>query len=509
MALIHFLSPLRRRLPATRECEDRGLVPAVCIVAGVMLVAAALVGLGFRPQDGDHHVQLAADFAKTVAGHGSQATALSFWPWPNQLADLALGIMTMAVGPDAAEVVLLIFLPGGLCAALGYFWTRHKWSPATATAIAAPFAIGATYGLGFYNFQLSLVLAFAVAAAATDTRGTAKTGNTAIIWVGLAATWLAHIVGFGMLIGYLLLVDGVTVGALRNRLRQFWPALLPVVWWFLAAPKDTVEGGDYDVIVRILSIGSWDAFLTIYNSAERLAVVILAAVVYLIVGRLVLATPDLKSRMMEPTSAGLAVITVGALAFAVGSPPSVFNGSYIWHRVGMIATIFAIAWVGRTLVKPTRRAETAISVVSLAVFFALAGARLSTIRTVADQRDQVLALASSVYPDDVVAAVSGSSDTYTRAFPLDHVAGRVAVEADATFLSNIVSSTGQALMYYPDDSNFIWGGVPRTPFDDEPLVPTVFVAVGDLDAATVAKLRSEGYAIVETSPTGLASLWRR
>ena len=231
--------------------------------------------------------------------------------------------------------------------------------------------------------------------------------------------------------------------------------------------------------------------------------------VYVIAAVLVLTTPDLKSKMAEPSSAGLAFITVGALALAVGSPPSVFNGSYIWHRVGTIAIIFAIAWVGRTLAKPSRAAETWISIVSLAVFLTLAGARVSTIQTVADQREDVMSLAASVSPDDVVAAVSGPSGAYTRAFPLDHIAGRVALEAAATFLSNIVSSTGQALMYYPDGSNFMWGRVPATPFDDEPIVPTVFVAVGDLDPALSARLRSEGYAIVETSPTGLAALWRR
>ena len=103
---------------------------------------------------------------------------------------------------------------------------------------------------------------------ATGPDGTASTGNRAVIWVGLVATWLAHIMGFGVLIGYLLLVDGISVAAIRHRLRQFWPALLPIVWWLFAAPKETVEGGGYDIVVRVLAIASWDAFLTLYNNTN-------------------------------------------------------------------------------------------------------------------------------------------------------------------------------------------------------------------------------------------------
>ncbi|MEZ5227010.1 MAG: hypothetical protein R2710_10140 [Acidimicrobiales bacterium] len=274
--------------------------------------------------------------------------------------------------------------------------------------------------------------------------------------------------------------------------------------------EGTVQAGEFDIVQRVVAIGSWDAFITIYNNTERLFTVVLAAVVYLIAADRAWVTPRLRARLRRPASVGLATLTLGIGLAGILAPPSLLNGAYLWHRAGMAAVIFGVAWVGETLEPLGPRAARLVAGIGVVVFLGLSAARFGTVLTIADQRDEIRSLEAFLEPDDIVAAVSGpDGSTYTRAYPLGHVAGRMAAATDTEFLSNIFPASGESPMAYPDGTEFVWGRVPSTAFDAEPVVPTVFIAIGELDVVTARRLHEEGFHVVETSPSGLAALWRR
>ncbi len=471
---------------------------ALIVGAAATIVDLVLVfRLHVHPQDGLANLELTQAL---LDSHPTTVWNVGLWPY--QLTNWYLLFTAMFLPIEAAEqtlMVLSLIVPGW---GIARFLMAYGWRVDAAVGVAAPFTVSFFFHAGFYEFVAGV--GFSLLAAAY-----AKLGRERLAAIFLVVTWFCHVLPFAMAAGLItleLVADRQI--ATRAKIPRISALALPLVIFVAVAPKATLDGGAYAPLQRFVKIVIADAFMATFDATER--IVVTTAVLGLFGWLSSLAIRHLPAHLRRSSHQPLLTATVIVLLVGTFAPPSLFNGTFLWHRFGLYAWIFAMGFVGPMIAdRGSERSNSILAFAGVALMMLVTTSRVPAYRQVEQELADIASASRFLSSDDIVAGLHGGQlHPYLQAYPTAHAESIATRIAGADYLSNIITHTGVALSEYPANTSAAWG-YPPDGYLSLATPPTVVITMGVVSDDHRGRLASEGYVPSGTTDGGLATVWRR
>jgi hypothetical protein len=366
------------------------------VVALTVLHIAPIWAFRYFPsQDGPSHVEnaymLAHYFDKGAVY--SQYYDLNLRPFPNWLSHAAMAVIMKVAPPLVAEKLLLTGYIVLFVLGMRYFLRSVADRTDWLLLLAFPFIYNYLLHRGYYNFSLSLPLAFVAIGywwrrrrGRLDWRG----------WVGLNLLLLlvysANILSEGVAVLGVLVLAAAHHGRRIGRTLEVAAALVPAcvlpVCYMASEQGEAVGGrlGAAQLGSYLATIGS----LTSFDSRERYVGAALAAVFAVLVGWQLLARArawsvahardevDGSRVGLAPTDGFLMLALLLALLYFL-APTRAFGGSTITYRLCLYPFLVVLAWLAVGVPRPLRWAAGAAALLVALVHLGLTAGAYATL----------------------------------------------------------------------------------------------------------------------------------
>ena len=303
----------------------------------VLLAILALVpiwSVHYLPtHDGPSHLYnswLLRELVRGGDGIVGQWFRIDWRPHPNWIGSVVLALLMTIVPPLIAEKLLV---SGIVILFLAAIWLYAGKEGQPYAFFAFPFAFNVLLHLGFYNFSIGAGLYFLTVALWWRRRERPDASTIALIASLLLLCYFSHPLPLVLALATISLL-GLAMRLSWRHFLAFVPVSPLIVWFALTQPGKRVSESastqhPWTTLVRML---------TSFQPGEvKLGVALVVLLVVLIVATLGSGPRGHRNYFL--------ISTIAIVALYLGSPASMFGGTFIHERMALFVLLVPLAWI--------------------------------------------------------------------------------------------------------------------------------------------------------------------